>query len=193
MNSSPPSNPQKPNPHDAKSTEPGDGIVVLVGSFDPPTMDHWRAVEALLARPDVKHVWLAPLHGENNDKVMSMTMLLATDLAAGHKQPTVCTVALDKKLTDTKELMSWIRGRYTANPFRLAAISPDAVEDSYPTIKVAFGPGAGTTGSTESVVLDKFLPVPADVKARIQGGSDESRNFPAPVWEYIQRHKLYRG
>jgi len=182
-----------PSATDAKQIEPGANIILLVGSLDPPTMDHFRALEALSVYDGADSVWLCPLSNqENTMHVRAMCSIVCSDIAGTGKQVTLCTAALDKKMGSGQELAAWVRKRYPDYKFRVATVSPEKCADECKTFEVVLGQ-ATPSSDADQVVLDKFLPAPKDLLTRIKNGSDESRNFQAPVWAYIQKHKLYRS
>jgi len=178
----------------AQQEEPvksGDTIALFVGSFDPPTMDHYRAVEALQTCPEIKQVWICPLSGASDNHVRGMASIMSVDMATSSTKVSLCTIALDKTMTEAKQAIDWVRAKFPYLKFKAATLNPDSVADSQPTIQVFLGV-AGVVAEGASAVTAKFTVSPPDLKLRIKSGSDESRNFVAPVWNYIQKHKLYR-
>lgn len=170
----------------------GDTVAVLVGRFDPPTMEHVRAIDALSSYSGVGHVWICPLSGKNDAHVRNMSSMLCSDFAANGKHVSYCTAALDKSISDPKLALAWIRERFAYLNFRMASTNPDYGIDTEKTFYIAFGPGAVTPAGSIGIVLENYLPVPADIEARIRAGQDESRAIVAPIWRYIQKHRLYR-
>ncbi len=172
----------------------GDTILLLTGKFSPPTMSHYRAVEALMSRPEWKKIWIAPFY-TNDSHVKNMITAFSIDLCANGKQVSCCTVGLDKQIPSSREIADWVRNKFPYLKFRIAVVDPDQCpEDSEKTVFVKLGIRGDTVpDGADLIALENFAPVPVDIQERIKNGSDESRNIPAPVWNYIQRHKLYRG
>lgn len=181
-----------PSPTDAKQMKIGDTVALFVGEFDPPTMDHYRVIEALLAWTGVSHVWVCPMSGASDDHVRATTSMLCMDFASGGRQISHCTIALDKKMTVAKDALDWVRTHFPYLKFQLASLYPNVPIEAEQFFQIAFGSGAQTSNGATGIVLDKFLPAPADVKARIAAGEDQSRNIITPVWNYIQKNRLYR-
>jgi nicotinic acid mononucleotide adenylyltransferase len=174
------------NPNDVKQPDPGDRIALLVGNYDPPTMDYYRAIEALLSFGGIKNVWLCPLKA--NDDIWAMTNSLAVDFCVNGRPLTACLL---KNKTPT-DYAAWARKRYPELNFTIASVEKEE-QDSEKTIFVKIGNEAVTTSQQVDVlVVDKFVPMPIDLKDRIKGGSDEARCFIPAIWNYIQKHKLYR-
>jgi len=178
---------------DPKPLTIGDTVLLMTGSFSPPTMNHYRAVEALMSRPEWKHIWIAPIYS-NDDHVKGLTTTFVVDLCANGKQISCCTIGLDKKLSSTQDVTDWVRKKFPYLNFRIAVVDPDPCpKDSEKTVFVKLGvKGDVVPDGADLIALESFSAVPADLLERIKNGSDESRNIPPPVWNYIQRHKLYR-
>lgn len=181
-----------PSPIDAKQAEHGDMVALLVGGFDPPTIDHARAVEALLALPDIKHVWVAPrargAKGTGSDHVRAMaTMFCADMMTSTRAQVTCCTAGLDKGIESPAALLTLCRVKFPYLRFTLAAVAPDQEGDIVVSLRNQ------PSGKNRVIRLDDFLPATDGIHARIADGRDESRNICAPVWRYIQTHRLWRG
>lgn len=169
----------------------GDTVALFVGSFDPPTMDCCRAIEALKANPAIKHVWLCPLPGALDSHVRNMASILSVDMSSNSSKVSLCTVALDKKL-DGKLAVEWLRAKFPYLTFKVATLAPETIADTQQTLQIFLGTAGVVAEGAAPVVSEKYAPAPPDLKARIKAGSDESRNFVAPVWNYIQKYKLYR-
>lgn len=172
--------------------KPGDKIALFVSNFDPPTMDHVRAAEALAAYSGISRVWICPASADNDSHARNMSSILCSDLTANGKSVSLCTVGLDKKL-NAAEALAWVRSKFKYLRFQPAVVSPEAVLPGEETIQVLFGPGKAIQEGTTGIVLDKFLPVVPDLKARVAAGMDESRSFPSPIWDYIQKNRIYRN
>ena len=179
------------SPNDAKQPADGDMIALLVGDYDPPTMDACRAAEALLAKSGIDGVWLCPLSGSNSIHARNMASLLCTHFSASGRQVSLCSVALDKNM-EPAMLSKWCRQRFPALRFRLASVQPMEVQDSERTLFMVFGSGKAPHGA-DGVSLGKFAAVPSDIKERIARGEDRARDFVLAVWAYIQKNRLYRG
>lgn len=184
---------EKPSPHDADVTKFGDTVILFVGSFDPPTMEHYRAIEALLSRPEAQHIWVCPLSGSNDRHVRDMASILVNDFSSNGKLVSYCTIALDKKMTDHKQAIEWVRNKFSYLKFQLATVAPDVAPDTSSFFQIAFGQSRVTPQGATGIILDKFAPIPPDLKGRIKAGMDETRNFITPVWDYVQKHRLYRN
>ena len=172
----------------------GDRVALFVGNFNPPTIEHFRAIEAVLTRPEINRIWIAPLSGENDLHVRAMVSILAADFCSRGKIVSNCTVGLDKKMSDHKQIADWVRTKFQYLKFQLMTVAPETAPDIESFLQISFGQHGGTnaTGST-AVILDKYPPVSSDLKLKIQAGMDESRNFIAPIWSYLVKNKLYRG
>ena len=117
-----------------------------------------------------------------------MVNVLAFDL----KNVSTCTVALDKR-TGCDGLLEWAQKRFPRNKFIVASMRENVFSRKTTTLCIRVGEQGGVVPPGGMIVtVEKFLPTPSDVKQRIAKGSDESRNFVRPVWDYIQKHKLYR-
>jgi hypothetical protein len=180
-----------PSPSDAKQHKDGDMVAVLVADCDPPTMNVFRAVEALFNRSGIDCVWLCPLPSSSPDHARNMASLLCMDFSAAGKQVSLCSAALDKNM-DPAMLAKWCRERFPALRFRLASVQPLAVQDRERTLFLVFGSGAAPHGA-DGVSLGKFVAAPDDVKERIARGEDRSRDFVPAVWGYVQKNRLYRN
>lgn len=178
--------------------------VLFVGRFDPPHINHVRAASALMRRSDVESVWVFPLAGpyeSSAEHVRNMCTIWCADMSLGGEKPTCCTAGLDKGLQTASEAWAWMRMRFPTLNFKLAMFENefDFAEDCHDghalwssyTVKV--GAGRVTANLGPGFVVLNFPPVPRDLEERIIGGSNESRNFIAPVWDYLQKHRLYRN
>lgn len=172
-------------------TKMGDTIALFVGSFNPPTMDHCRAIEAVKASSGINHVWVCPLPGAADPSVRAMVSILSFDMTANGNRVSLCTIALDKKL-DSTQAVEWVRTKFPYLNFKVATLAPETVPDSQQTLQVFLGTAGVVAEGAAAVVAEKYAPAPPDIKERIKAGSDESRNFVGPVWDYIQKNKLYR-
>lgn len=186
-----------PTPQDAKQMEYGDMVAMFVGEFDPPTMDHVRAVEALLARPEIKHVWICPISTSKDQNhvahVRNMATIFCMDFSSSGRQLSCCTAMLERKITTFKEAIEWARSTFPAYAFRLATVAPEVAGDVESTYFVTLGvSGAVAPEGTSVLALENYVSVPKDLKTRIRSGIDESRNFVQPIWRYIMKHILYR-
>lgn len=152
----------------------GDKVVLLVGDYDPPTMDYLRAIEALQLEKGVDHVWACPVKSEDKERARLLTMSFCAEVASRKKPVTCCTVGLDRDL-DPDGLASWCRQRYATFRFETVSVSD---------VKFAGEEGDG-------VKVSKFLRV-GDVRDRIGSGYDESRSFTPGTWSLIQARKYYR-
>jgi len=173
-----------------KAPADGDTIILFADCFDPPTLDHSRAAEALLLLHS-HWLWLCPLppiEPKHAEHVRNMTSVLTFDL----KRVSTCTVALDKRV-GVDGLLEWAQKRFPKNKFVVASMREAVFSRKTTTLCVKFGSQEGVVPPGGTIVpLDKYLPTPADVKQRIASGSDESRHFVRPVWDYIQKRRLYR-
>lgn len=170
----------------------GDIVALLVGSFDPPTMDYQRAVEALKARPEIKHVWLCPISGAADEHVKAMGQMLAIHMSSSASRCSYCTISLDMKM-DAVKTMEWVRARFPYFNFRFASLAPDFHPDTQQSFQVHLGSAGLVPEGATPVVADKFVAAPGDMKIRIGASLDESRHFAIPVWNYIKKNGLYAG
>ena len=179
---------KNPSPTEAKQLSPGDGVILLVGDYDPPHVEYSRAMDALFGRPGISSVWACPLWspGTNIGRVRDMGAMFCAEYASGTKRmPTLFTVALDLRLAAVGDVLKWCNVHYPSLGFTTASLSP-AIPGC--DVIIAF---AGSPASKGTMLLGKFLPV-GDVKGRIRQGSDESRSFMGNVWAYVQENRLYR-
>lgn len=169
-------------------------IALLLGSFDPPTLDHERAVGALLSYSGIESVWVCPSFGSNADHVRNMCQAFCLGMSAGGKQVAACTVGLDKKINDRLCVAEWISSKFRTYSFRTAYVAPlDVGIDVDGAMCVQIGNACSPVSSGQvAIKLDKFIPVRQDLKESIRAGNDEGRSVPLGVWAYIQNHKLYR-
>jgi hypothetical protein len=181
----------KPLPTDGVQLGAGDIVILLCGDYDPAHLGYFRALEAL-SKKGATEVWVAPLcpRGQE-DVVRDMCTMLATEaFLATRKQVACCLAALTLGFSRTGELLAWCRSKYPGMRFMVAKLHGSGLEDKA-DIVVGFA-GQELSGKDDAH-LPQFLPVPGDLAERIRSGFDESRNFLAPVWEYIQKNRLYRG
>jgi hypothetical protein len=173
--------------------EHGSTMILFIGDFNPPTMDHFRVIEALLKRPDIKGIWLCPLYVSENEHVKAMVNMLALDFSIQGKQVVSCSVALNLGIKDAKGVLEKIRTLYPFFNFQLATIAPLSVLDYRHTFFVKIGSAHVTEPQgTIGINLQQVLPVPDDVLVRLKNSEDVSRHFPKSIWMYLQKHKLYR-
>jgi hypothetical protein len=172
--------------------------VLFVGKFDPPHINHVRAASAIMRHSDVESVWIFPLASDNDKHVRNMCTIWCADMSLGGEKPVCCTAGLDKGLATATEAWEWTKARFPALDLKMAMFEKefdfadddkDAVWSSY-TIKT--GGGRVTANLGGRFIVLNFPSVPPDLVERIKGGSNESRNFIAPIWDYLQKHRLYR-
>jgi nicotinic acid mononucleotide adenylyltransferase len=176
-----------PNANDVNEIKDGETIALFLSKFDPATMDHWRAIEALLKRQDTKNIWLVPIGSEHG---RHMATIMAADFGANGNKITTCQTMK----TNDKEAADWISSHFKKYKFRavvLASENDEFTEVNEPIV-IRFKSQHAKTETIDVIGLDNFLPSPMDVIERIKCGHDESRNFIPAVWNYIQRKKLYR-
>ena len=160
---------------DAPEPRDGDSVVLLVGDYDPPTMDYSRAIEALCKSKGVEGVWACPVGSEDKQRAISLATAFCADMSSTISRGlTCCTAGLDRSLTP-EGLHEWCSKRYPTLKFKVASLK-----------EVSF---AGEEGGVIKVA--KFLRV-GNVRDRIASGSDESRSFTAGTWSLIQARKYYR-
>jgi len=168
-------------------------IVLLLGGFDPPTNDVRHACTSLLNRPEVKSVWLCPIdpispakHVVDLCNVFCQQYYLETN-----NKITCCTAAIDKNMSKD-QLVEWARINYPNEDFRLADFSP-FFTDRKPVYRIFFAGEGISSGRDVAVKITQAFSVSKNITSRIKSGRDESRNMFRVVWEYIQKHKLYRS
>lgn len=173
---------------DIKQPGPGDLVCILVCDMNPPTHDVRHAADALLSRPDVSGLWLCPLYGKAADVVhqrnMGMTFCAEYAAATG-KLASMCSVALDKKMSQADDVAKWAVGKRPDMRFVLAGFLSQLYFVRF------FGQADAPIGSTP-VSIEKFNAVSDGIRERILSGHDEARNMFAGVWGYVQKHRLYR-
>lgn len=179
----------KGDPQNLKSPEHGDNILLFMDKFDPPTLDHARAIDALFTYG--KWVWLCPI--DTNKNACDMANIITVDMRANNKNVDFCSAAVDKKI-NVEDFLSWIRKKYPDQNFIVASLNGQYFEVKRQWISVVVGEKSGQVKPGGIVLsVEKFLPSPTDIQKRIISGSDESRHFIRPVWDYLQRHRLYRS
>lgn len=172
----------RPAMADAPEQRDGDSVVLLVGDYDPPTMDYVRAIQSLLSGKGVEGVWACPIRPPDKQRSSALTMAFCSDMAPAVKgKLTCCTVGLDKWL-DADGLLSWCQSKYPTLKFKVASM------DGSSGMPVVF---AGEDSRGDVVKVTKFLRV-GQIDGRIAVGSDESRSCPAGVWSLIQSRRYYR-
>lgn len=183
---------QKTDVDNIQGPKDGDTIILFVDQFDPPTMDHAKAVTALSSHG--KWIWICPLTPVGDgQKVRDMSSILATDLKSMGAEASLCTVALDKKL-DVEGLLVWVNKRFPTFKFITASLKDNIFDKKGTTLCIRIGKSGQTIpAGGQLVLIEQCLAVPVDIQKRIANGSDESRHIMKPVWDYIQKHHLYRG
>jgi hypothetical protein len=118
---------------------------------------------------------------------------MATEVtSATKKQVGCCLVGVSKGFDSSDQLSTWCRKYYPGLKFKIARLAGYA--ETRTDIEIGFaGQNLSTLLSFEQICLSKFLPPPSNLVERIRSGADESRNFLTPIWEYVQRHRLYRN
>jgi hypothetical protein len=185
--------PSWPTSPDAEPQD-GDHIALLMSPFNPPTMDHVRAVEALLKWNNIKHVWICPLASDADIKsVKEMCCEFCIELTLMGKRTSICTAALDKLWREPAPLVEWFKKHCPRLGLHPAYVAPnDPPIEAENAIAVMIGtPEAAPLGTT-IVPLSVYLPVRDDIRESIGTGHDESRNLTRGVWAYIQKNRLYR-
>jgi hypothetical protein len=177
----------KPRASDAHQSSPGDQVALLVGDYDPPHMDYFRAIDALFASGS--SVWMCPLFTTRQaaGRARVLATILSVDfMSATRKQPSCCLIGLDKEMRAAGAVLEWCRTYYPLLSFKLASFGNDG------NVAIRFAMRTATPPGSEVLFLDKFVPVHAGLRAAIGAGQDESRNFTPGVWSCIQKRKLYR-
>ena len=181
----------KPLPTDGVQAKDGDTIVLLFGKYNPAHMGYFRALEALVRRP-VAEIWVTPLYSLFPiEHVQNMCTILSTEASVATKRQVGCCLAGLKGFLRIDEFLPWCRSKYPGLRFVSAKLCGFQRSDKA-DIEVRFA-GQELSSGKDDVYVPQFLPVPQDLAERIGSGSDESRNFLAPIWEYVQKHRLYRG
>jgi hypothetical protein len=186
----------KPLPTDGVQLNDGDTVILLCGSYSPAHIGYFRALEAL-AKRKATEIWIAPLYALLTDGVQDMCTMLATEASVATKRQIGCCLAgLSKGFLNVEELIPWCHSRYPGLKFLTAKLHGYGCGKT--DIEIRFSgqeipPARGPYLGKEAIFLSQYLPVPDNLVERIQSGMDESRNFLAPVWEYVQKRKLYRN
>ena len=174
-----------------KQPKDGDTICLLIGDMNPPSVDYKHAAEKILSSKNFSSIWLCPLSGKDSIHTKNMCTIFGAEFSSETgKTLTVCSVALDRKLTEG-ELIAWARNRYPYLKFRLAGFEL-LTEDSEPPLYIKFSSGKNPPSGTEVLTINNHLSVQNEIQKKISKGSDESRNLFSGVWNYVQKHKLYR-
>lgn len=172
----------------------GEHVALLMGPFDPPTMDHVRAIEALLKQDGVNHVWICPLASSpETGRVKDMCVALCMELMFTGKRASICTIALDKGWKDPQLLVNWFKKSRPDLGMRPAYVAPsDPVIEAENSIAVVVGSPLEVPLGTTVVPMPSYVPVRKDIRESIGAGHDEARNLPKSVWAYVQKNRLYR-
>lgn len=165
-----------------------DTIALLVGKFDPPSIDHYRCIDAILSANLANRIWVCPL-GNDDEHVRAMAALICTEATQPGRLVSLCSVALDKGLESPDELRIWCERKFK-NRFILGFLDSELKRST--GIAVVVGNKVAIENGNAQIVLPKFLPVHEDIKSRIKNGRDERKSFIPSVWNYIQKNKLYR-
>lgn len=186
-------------PHDQDTTKFGDTVALLIVDGDPPTLDCQRAVEALRATPGIKDVWLTPYcqsymikdaKSDRTQAVRDMCSIAAIEIGIG-----CCTIAIDKELPFPSRIKEECMRLFPYFEFKRATIGDQWWSESDVTVKFAsagrLSPIQEKTKSDAQIVIVNCLECP-DVRRLIESGRDASRFLQPPVWNYIQKRKLYR-
>jgi len=167
--------------------------VLLLDGVDPPTDDLRQACNLLFKRPEVKTIWLCPIGPFDSPKhIIDMCNIFCQQYRlAESKEMTCCTVAIDKKMGED-QLVEWARINYPAEDFRVASFNPYS-KDRKLVYRICFGSCSLSLSENVPINITKSVPNYMVIKERIKSGKDESKKMFHVVWEYIQKHKLYRG
>ncbi len=170
-------------------------VILLSGQFNPPTNEHLAMVVAL-AKRHKGDIWLAPEVPQQKMKshVKAMcTIFCAEAKASGKADVTCCTAGIDKDMTAV-EIEKWCKRTFPNKTFELAMRMVNMYSSNVPANYILYrkslswGPTCGIYDETvkyDSIDLE-------DIVKSIKAGHDESRNIFPNVWQYIQKHKLYR-
>jgi hypothetical protein len=158
---------------------------MLVGHYDPPTLDYVRAVEALRA-DGYGTVYSCPVSSGNKEHdahVRAMTSILSMESSVGNI--VLCSVGLDKGLS-ASDMRLWLEKKYPNSRFRVAFLASDPQPDGVPIVI-----GNISKNLHDPIYIPRHLSCQEGIVERIAAGRDESRGFTALVWNYIRRHGLY--
>jgi hypothetical protein len=162
-----------------------DLTAMLVGHYDPPSLDYVRAIEGLRA-DGYSTVFLCPVssgHKDHDKHVMAMAGILSVQASA----PVVlCSVGLDKGL-DGAAIRLWLEKRHPEMEFKIAFLSSDPQGEGTP---IVIG-NISKSSTHEPIYIPRHLSCQVDVVKKIGAGGDESRSFPPLIWNYIRKHDLY--
>ena len=124
----------------ASVKEPRDGemIVLLTDSFDPATLDHERAIRALLALKGVSSVWACPLGGYGKEAKDMCTILCS---AIGDRRLGMCTMAFDTDVRLPQAARDMCLKRFKGLKFKIAAVAERFAAQA--DFVVQFGNSAG--------------------------------------------------
>lgn len=186
-------------PHDQDTTKFGDTVALLIVDGDPPTVDCQRAVEALKATPGIKDVWLTPYYQtymgskdyvDRLQGIRDMCSIAAIEMGIG-----CCTIALDKKMAFPSKIKEECMRLFPYFEFKRATIGDQWWSEADVTVKFAssgkLNPVQDKIKSDAQVVVVNCLECP-DVRGLVASGRDASRFLQPPVWNYLQKRKLYR-
>lgn len=171
---------------------PGDSVILLCGSYNPAHMGYFRAIEAISKRPGVSEVWVTPISKREEVPIQDMCTIMATEcrMSAGLRVA-CCLYGIGTDRCSTEKVKAWCSRHHPGLNFKTAQLYG---EQGSSDIEVRFsGRGLVAGKSGDVIFLSKILPVKENLVQRIQAGIDESRSFLGPVWEYIQKYKLYRS
>jgi hypothetical protein len=171
-------------------------VGLLIGDYDPPTLDYNRAAETLSSMRDIGQTWLCPVSSGDdvqNATIANMLTILSADMSSSGKTMSACTVALNKGATSPKDVLTLCRCMFPYLKFKAALIGSQAFlqlpEEDFFVFRFASEDRASSTGTP--IVLGKFARA-GSTKASIAAGRDESHKFCPAVWSYIKSKGIYR-
>lgn len=174
---------------DCRQASDGERVLLLCGDYDPPSLDHLRAIEAAGSSGRFDAVWVLPTPPGGRDRVGDMCSLFCADLATSGVRATLCRAALDKGLGPA-EALAWCRRKFPTLRFSLGCMA----DRPSPGADVVFRMASQRLGENAPkivVSLDKYVPA-GDIVGRIREGRDESARLTPGVWAYIQGRRAYR-
>lgn len=171
-----------PSPNDSPQLSYGNTVVLFCGHYNPAHIGYLRAVEELISR-DMGYIWLCPIG--STPESMDMSTILGTEMSSAFGKRIGCCLSGKKSI---KEILGWCKKTYPMLKFKTAKIEMEEDAD----LEILFS-GQVPSIQSKAIMLSKYIPVLSDdIIKRIQEGKDETRNFTASVWEYIQKKRMYR-
>lgn len=157
-------------------------IAVFLSEFDPPTLDHIKAIEALANYGF--SVWVCPKtegHGSN------MANIICSEMSFSGKPVIFCNL---KEKIQIDKITNWVKKRRKNSEVFLSCLEKEMVP--FADLVIKFGYGSEKSKSNIKVVpISQKSIVPKDIKDRIKNKQDMSKYVSRSVWDYIIKNGLF--